>query len=466
MNATSPLQELLGDGTGERQLNINDRLTRLTEQQELIIQRLDMMGESLVQIESTTETSLDRLELLKTQLSGATIKIRQEIRGIITRSRCNPIDPTTYANCIKLYYKLLYTLLYFSSQLIFLLGGYFSEFGLALIFPFTLIVIFGYIIQLALLFLLFDNGLFVATFSLSHRSGANLLLYDNVFKYSIRAVGLIVTRLFTFNFQYLQQTVGRFYRIANEELNISGRLSSAGNYLLDTKQSVIDNLKKEISNTILNEVNKGITNASYIPATLAKTAYDTTLTGASYVAEGISDVGSVALEKGSALGSVALEKGAALGSTLGSVALEKGSALGYGAIAMGSAMGSALYNKMTSKKKNRMNGGKSKTKKVTLKPISILNKKELVKYEKSEIGKRMKELKDYIENIDYTKERNNPKIYETLGYILKIMEEFSPKIISGLEESIKTCHKIRDNKLDYKEYNKEIIKVISSAVRL
>lgn len=453
MTFGSPLQELLGDGT--RQVDMNDRLTRLTDQQELILQRLDMMGESLVQIESTTETSLDRLELLKTQLSGATIKIRQEIRGIITRSRCDPTDPTTYANCIKLYYKLLYTLLYFTSQLIFLFGRYFSEFGLALIFPFTLIVIFGYIIQLALLFLLFDNGLFVATFSLSHRSGANLLLYDNVFKYSIRAVGLIVNNLFTFNFQYLQQTVGRFYRIANEELNISGTLSSAGNYLLETKQSVIDNFKNEISSTIINEVNKGITNASHIPATLARSAYDTTLTGASYVAEGISDVGSVALEKSSALGSVALEKGSALGSA----ALEKGSALGYGAIAMGSAM----YNKLTSKKRNKMNGG---TKKITINPIRILNKKELAKYEKSQIGKGMKELKEYIENIDYKKEKINPKIYETLGFILKVMDDINPKLISGLEESIKTCHKIRDNKLDYREYNKEIIKIISSSVKI
>ena len=110
-----------------------------------------------------------------------------------------------------------------------------------------------------------------------------------------------------------------------------------------------------------------------------------------------------------------------------------------------------------------MNGG---TKKITINPIRILNKKELAKYEKSKIGKGMKELKEYIENIDYKKEKINPKIYETLGFILKVMDDINPKLISGLEESIKTCHKIRDNKLDYREYNKELIKIISSSVKI
>ena len=450
------------------------------------------LNELLVINTQGQEMNLDRFSQLKSQITRENQKLMHAIARIRQESRCNLSDPRTYAYCIKLIYHLIFNIFYLLCQLIFIVGGSINNFLFYIPLTGGILIILGIAFQALLFFLLFDATVYVSTLSLSHAEvfnhdlffqhlnggeqmvGANMLLYEGLIMFLIRTTQTVVNVIVTGHRLFLGRITDRLFRIMQRE--IGNPKTIVGSIVED----VMDTGKEKVTEFIKDSINHQIEDLSIIPNQVTRMADQ----GASLAGRGVAGVSTLAEQGASLAGrgvagvSTLASQGASLAgrgvSTLASqgasLASQGASLASQGASLAGRRMedlrNSGIIEGLEQRAENikhgigsfasrftsRYSGGaKRRTKKQRRLPLpkfSILTKKEQKEFDKTIAGKKLKQLKQIIDTIDYRSIQINPRIFYMTQFVLNLTENLFPIFVKDLDTSVKLCKLIKKENME------------------
>ena len=378
-------------------------------------------------IETNHEVQIERLDRLKFQIRSESEKLMGAIRAIRQQGQCDLKDPRTYIRCIEYIYKLIYSIFVFLCELTFVVGKSFNTFLSHLPFPFSMLVMLSYMMQAALIFIIFDSTIFVSTAGISHRAliphnalferynGApqmiqlNMALYE-FFTISIYKAFSSLLYLLSISYELLLGDVVQMVR------GVSGRYISTETFVEQAKQHIVDPVVEKVSSIAKQHiVDPVVEKVSSIANEVANEQLSimTTIPG---------EIGKMAVD-----GAYAVQRGATI--------------VGKSIFHSAKNITKRFYGGKS--KSGKSKSGKSKNNRIIREkdfPIfSVLTQNEQKEFDRTIAGRKIKKLGKMINNIDYSRIQPNPDIIYIIQFVLNLSEKLFPIFVNEFHKTIDVC---------------------------
>ena len=459
------LREREGDRRLER------RVEEVAEQIGLVAGAVDQIG---ADVRANNEVNLDRLDGLRAQITRENQKLMRVIRNIRERSNCDLSVPTTYIYCIKLIYKLIFSIFVFLCQLVFVVGNSFKGFLSHMPFPFSLLVFIAYIFEMLLIFLIFDTTMFVSTAGVSHirfiphnalytrYSGApetismRTTLYEGLVVSIMTVSSQIFMLLGTMYQLFLGETISMISGVSSRYISTDTVVHGIRDQVVEHIVDPVVNKAGEQAAMMVNEVaNEQLSRMGTIPGEIGAFA----LEGAQAIRNGAGrlagTLGEGLAHRAERLRQIDPEDVRASAEAAKEAAAAAAERLYHGAKRFGSRLfGGSINDRSTSgKSRGRTRSGRTSVRKLTLKhkeflAFSILTKHEQKEFDRTLAGRKIRKLAQMINNIDYSKIKPNPQMFHMVRFVLNISEKMFPIFVEELDKTTQVCKNMKKNGIE------------------
>jgi hypothetical protein len=450
--------------SGNPELRLERRLEEVAGQVGLLS---DVIHQINGDVRLNQEVNLDRLDGLRAQITRENEKLSRIIRSVRQRSNCDLRNPTTYIYCIELIYKLIFKIFVFLCQLVFVVGNSMKGFLNHMPFPFSLLVFIAYLIEMLLIFLIFDGTMFVSTAGFSHRpfiphnalytrySGAPeiISMRGALYEGFVVSIMTVSSQIFSLLGEIYQLFLGDTMRMVS---GVGGRYVSRDSVVQGVKQHVVEpvlNKAAEEASKLANEVaSDQLSKMGSIPGKIGEFA----LEGAGVIKEGAGRVAGVVGEGAGRIAGAVGEGLAQRAERWSKLDSENVKESAQAALRTAKNASNKVYHELRrfgsrySGGSTRKNSGskQSGTRLIsktgsTLKNkdvvFSILTQNEQKEFDKTIAGRKIKQLGKIIDNIDYSKIEPNPQNFIMIRVVLNIAEKLFPLFVKELDRTSKVC---------------------------
>jgi hypothetical protein len=420
------------------QLSLNAQTEEIVEMKKM----LKAMLPAIKEIHEIGEGGREDMSVIR----DTVIKGAEEVKTLLLR-RLPEVRPDSYSHYILLYYKTIYTLFRLGCQLIWSLQTSVGSVLSAVPIVGWLLMLFLYVCMFVLLLMLQETGLFFGSFGLLHYFGHNRSIYKVVLTVGWRLTVVLGGSLFNHFRRFITPYMEDTFEVMRDESGITRE--SLGVKLNETMSAVGSFVKNKTDVQVRQIVDDSIS------ATLGRIKPTVNVSG---VFAGISEKTGV-VASAAASGVSAVASGAASGaSSVASGAASGASAVVSGAAEAARAAAAAATGRWF-KQDPALGGGL-----ITLEyfkefdDINILNDSQLASFNKTKLGKILKNLQivmdnTIVNNLNKNKDKKiNKHILNSFEKItIQILTKGIPYFIKEMNVSIPLYKYVKDNKVEMKD---------------
>ena len=325
---------------GEEGLSIRQRALRRqglpTNEEELIALRqldfqqsvlghLSEMRPLIAETHNNTRDTITRLVMLKDQVQEVGDRISREIRGIRTRSRCRPTDPRTWHHCVKLYYKLLYTLFVTMAHTLHIICESMRSFGHALILPFSVVcVLIVWIGQILILIGISDGTIRVGTFGQTKFIDVFRFVFHGVYLFGST---ILYTTYKTFG-PYYKNMLTEMGQVMNDDIHFRNSALALRQRGVAQISTVRNETEIKVRQIIADEVGGLVNKTGELPGMIYNASINATMNaGAAVAGAAVASASAVVDTVGTALGTAVETLGSTVETAVGTVGTTLGTAV-------------------------------------------------------------------------------------------------------------------------------------------